>query len=96
MVADTVAVAKDRSPFSPMVSDSVHYEERLRMVGKDKLEDRLTISDAAAFTHQWTVTLSYARQESDWIINGDCTQNDRNPVTNGVEGLAPAGSAPAK
>jgi hypothetical protein len=41
-----------------MVSDSVHYEERLQRVGKDKFEDRLTISDAAAFTHQWTFTLS--------------------------------------
>ncbi len=97
LVIDTIAVAKDPSPFSPMVSRSVHYEERLRMVGKDKLEDRLTISDPAAFIHPWTVTLSYTRvKNQDRIINGDCTQNDRNPITNGVEGLAPADSAPEK
>lgn len=97
LVADTVAVAKDRSPFSPMVSDSVRYEERIRMVGKDKLEDRLTISDPAALTHPWTVTLTYVRAKNqDRIINGDCTENDRNPIVNGVEGLAPADSRPEK
>ena len=97
LVADTVAVAKDRSPFSPLVSGSVHYEERIRMVGKDKLEDRLTIADPAAFTHPWTVTLSYVRaRNQDRIINGDCTENDRNPIVNGVEGLAPANGRPGK
>jgi len=97
LVADTVSVAKDRSPFSPLVSDSVHYAERIRMVGKDRLEDRLTISDPAAFMHPWTVTLSYVRAKNqDRIINGDCTENDRNPIVNGVEGLAPAENRPEK
>lgn len=97
MVADTISVAKDQSPYSPMVSDSVHYEERIRMVGKDRLVDRLTISDPAAFMHPWTVTLSYVRaRNQDRMINGDCTQNDRNPIINGVERLAPASSPPEK
>ncbi len=97
LVVDTVSVAKDPSPFSPMVSESVHYAERIRMVGKDKIEDRLTISDPVALTHPWTVTLSYIRvKNQDRIINGDCTQNDRNPIINGVEGLAPTSGNPTK
>lgn len=97
LVVDTVSVATDPGPFSPKLSDSVRYEERIRMVGKDRLEDRMTITDPAALMHPWTVTLSYTHvKNQDRIVNGDCTQNDRNPITNGVEGLSPADGNPGK
>ncbi len=84
LVIDTVAVAKDPTPFSPLVSDSAHFTERIRLVGKDRLEDRLTVTDPVALARPWTVTLPYRRVTAqDRIVHGDCAQNDRNPIVDG-------------
>ena len=42
-------------------SDQAHFSERIRMTGKDKLEDVMTIDDPVALTHPWTVNLGYDR-----------------------------------
>ena len=42
-------------------SDQAHFSERIRMTGKDRLEDQMTIDDPVALAHPWTVTLGYDR-----------------------------------
>ena len=60
------------------------YTERLRMVGKDLLEDQLTIFDPERFTGPWTLTHRYRRAQGiSRMIHEDCEGPDRNPVVNG-------------
>jgi hypothetical protein len=42
-------------------SDQAHFRERIRMTGKDRLEDEMTIEDPVALAHPWTVKLGYDR-----------------------------------
>ena len=42
-------------------SDQAHFHERIRMTGKDRLEDEMTIDDPVALAHPWTVKLGYDR-----------------------------------
>ena len=90
LIVDTISVAGDRTPFFTPLSDSARFSERIRMVGKDELEDRLTVIDPVALTRPWTVTLPYKKVVSvDRIIHGDCAENDRDTIGNGKGSLAP-------
>ncbi|MGH8218818.1 MAG: hypothetical protein ACREUT_09685 [Steroidobacteraceae bacterium] len=90
LVVDTISVAKEPTPFFAMVSDAVHFSERIRMAAPDRLEDRLTIIDPVAFTHPWTVTLPFKRVKNvDRIVHGDCAQNDRDAIVDGKFELKP-------
>ena len=63
---------------------SLDITERLRMVGKDRFEDVLTIEDPVAFTKPWTVTIPIERaKDLDRMVHGLCDENDRNPVVDG-------------
>ncbi len=42
-------------------SGQAHFRERIRMTGKDRLEDQMTIEDPVALAHPWTVMLGYDR-----------------------------------
>jgi len=44
-------------------SDQVHLVERIRLVGPNQLEDRMTITDPVMLTGPWEVTRYYDRQE---------------------------------
>lgn len=44
------------------LSDAMHLTERLRLVGPDALEDRITFSDPATFTNNWETVLVFKRQ----------------------------------
>ncbi len=44
-------------------SDQAHFRERIRMTGKDRLEDEMVIDDPVALAHPWTVTLGYDRTD---------------------------------
>ena len=83
LVAETVAVAST-GVGTMMVSPSAKFIERIHRVGPDRIEDQLTVEDAASLKHPWTVTIPYKRVTTvDRIVHGDCMENDRNPVVNG-------------
>ena len=66
------------------------FTERIRKVGKDRLEDVLTMTSPSALTRPFMVTLPYKRvTTTDRLIHGDCMQNDCNPVVNGQDSVTP-------
>jgi hypothetical protein len=75
---------------SPDFSEQARFIERLRKVGRDTLEDDLTIEDPARLAHPWHVSLRFRRVTTlDRLIATNCTENDRNPVVNGQVTIAP-------
>jgi hypothetical protein len=92
LVIDTIAVdlptiffwGPSGGELMGIFSGEVHYSERVRMIGKDLLEDELSIIDPVALTAPWKLTHQYHRVTSiDRMIHEDCEGNDRNPVVNG-------------
>jgi hypothetical protein len=61
LVVDTIARMPGPVLFlgGAAFSEQAHFHERIRLVGKDKLEDEMTIDDPVALTHPWTVKLGY-------------------------------------
>ena len=67
-----------------LLSEQAHFIERLHLIGKDLLEDVMTIDDPASLASPWTLTHQYRRVASpDRMIHEDCEGNERNPVVNG-------------
>ena len=65
-------------------SDQLRFEERIRMINPNELEDRLTIYDPVALTHPIHETIKYQRvKDLDRLIYDDCRENERNPVVDG-------------
>jgi hypothetical protein len=90
LVVDTVSVATQVGPYSPLMSDQVRYLERIRRVDETHLEDQLTFVDPVALSHSWTVTIRYVRLKNlNRLIHGDCLENDRNPVVDGALKITP-------
>ena len=92
LVVDTVSVTAHSEPFqlNPIFSSAAHFTERIRKVGKDRLEDTMTMEDPAALTQPWTVTLPYTRVTTiDRLVHGDCMENDRNAVVDGKLTVTP-------
>ena len=63
LVVDTIGRSPGPVRFlgAAAFSDQARFHERIRMTGKDRLEDEMTIDDPAALTHPWTVKLGYDR-----------------------------------
>jgi hypothetical protein len=63
LVVDTIGRAAGPVRFlgAAAFSDQAHFSERIRMTGKDRLEDVMMIDDPVALAHPWTVTLGYDR-----------------------------------
>ena len=77
--------------FAPVaeLSEQAHFTERVRRLGRDALEDQLTIEDPVRFSHPWTVTLHYTRvTDLTRFLPYDC-EADRNPEENGQFSIAP-------
>ena len=77
---------------SPLVklSDRARFTERVRLMSPDRLEDQLTIEDPVALERPWQLTLSYRRVTNlDRMIDFNCSENDRNPVVDGMMTIAP-------
>lgn len=65
-------------------SNQLRFEERIRMINPNELEDRLTIYDPVALTHPIHETIKYQRvKDLDRLIYDDCRENERNPVVDG-------------
>ncbi len=92
-MVDTIARTAGPDHFLGMAaySEQARFTERLRMIGKDRLEDRMTIDDPVAFTHPWTVTLGYKRVT--YINRFDpyyCEFDNRVQIVDGKESILPA------
>jgi hypothetical protein len=71
-----------------------HFTERIRKVGNDRLEDLITMDDPTVLMRPFTVTVPYRRLTTvDRLIHGDCMQNDRNPIVDGQDSVAPPAPA---
>jgi hypothetical protein len=77
------------SPLS-MLSPEARFTERIRRVGKDRLENEMTIEDPVALARPWKLKLAYRRAaDTDRLGNYDCLENDRNPIIDGELTIAP-------
>ena len=86
LMVDTVArsAGPDRYLGLAAYSEAARFSERIRMVGKDRLEDQMTIDDPVAFTHPWKITLGYQRVTFiDRLDPYYCELDDRTKVENG-------------
>lgn len=89
LIVDTVAI-KPRlvlfTFFALEMSDKLHFVERIRMVGRDEIQNELTMEDPVAMTGPFTLTFKYARVKdaTRMIDETECDQvTDRNPIVNG-------------
>ena len=90
LVVDTIGRTAGPIADNNDLSDQAHFVERIRLTGKDHLEDQITVYDPVALAHPWTVTLTYRRMKSmDRLVPLSCAENDRNPVVNGEFTIAP-------
>jgi len=92
LVVDTIARSPGPDRFLGLAaySEKAHFSERIRLTGKDKMEDLMTIDDPVAFTHPWTVKLAYKRVT--YINHLDpyyCEINDRIEIKDGEELIIP-------
>ena len=86
LVVDTIArtAGPDRYLGLAAYSAAARFVERIRMTGKDRLEDQMTIDDPAAFTHPWKLTLGFSRITFiDRLDPYYCELDDRTKVVDG-------------
>jgi hypothetical protein len=73
--------------FTPATfSDKAVYNERIRQIDANTLENQVSITDPVAFTKPWTFTKHYVRQKKGvWAAEPEkCGDpEDRNPIVNG-------------
>ncbi len=93
LVVDTVARTPGPDRFLRLAAYSAEarFSERIRMTGKDTMEDQMTIDDPVAFIHPWTLTLTYERVTFyDRFDPYYCELDDRIDIKDGKETIAPA------
>jgi len=72
------------------LSSEAHFIERIRMLDKDHLEDRMTIIDQKDFTAPWHIIRQYQRvTRIHRMVHEDCEGEERNPVVDGRFTVAP-------
>jgi len=73
-----------------VLSAEAHFVERIRMLDKNHLEDRMTIVDPKNFTAPWHISRQYQRvTRLNRMVHEDCEGEERNPVVNGRFTLTP-------
>ena len=73
-----------------VLTPKAHYVERLRMLDRDHLEDRLTVTDPDVLTAPWNVLRIFSRvTHINRMVHEDCEGEDRNPVVDGKNTLTP-------
>jgi hypothetical protein len=112
LVIDTIALSNPHGPggagiattggdatelrLIAIFSPDAHFIERIRMIDKDHLEDRMTIIDPVMFTAPWHISRQYRRvTHIHRMVHEDCEGEDRNPVVEGRYTIAPPPPAPA-
>ncbi len=67
------------------LSPEAHFVERIRMLDHDHLQDRMTVDDAIALQHPWTLTITYNRvTDVERMIDEDCFENSREVILKGA------------
>ncbi len=73
------------------LSPEARFVERIRMLDKDHLEDRITIVDPTNLTKPWHLRRTYARvTHIHRMVYEDCEGEERNPIVDGKFTLTPA------
>jgi hypothetical protein len=74
-----------------LLSPDAHFSERIRMLDKDHLEDRITIVDPKNLTKPWNLRRTYQRvAHIHRMVYEDCEGEERNPIVDGKFTLTPA------
>jgi hypothetical protein len=72
------------------LSVDAHFTERIRMLDKDHLENRITITDPAYLAEPWHMTRIYQRVTNiHRMVYEDCEGEERNPIVGGKFQLTP-------
>jgi len=80
-----------------ILSPQAYFNERIRMIDKDHLEDQMTVIDPTNFTGPWHVSRTYERVgHINRMVYEDCEGEERNPIVNGHFTLAPPPPSPAQ
>jgi hypothetical protein len=73
-----------------LLSPDAHFVERIRMLDKDHLEDRITIVDPKNLTGAWNLRRTYQRvTHIRRMVYEDCEGEERNPIVDGKFTLTP-------
>jgi hypothetical protein len=90
LVVDTIATKRrlymsELSGFFVLMSDQLHFIERIRMVNHDQMQINYTIEDPVALTKPIHATINHVRVTdfNRMIEETDCEENERDPVVNG-------------
>ncbi len=74
-----------------LLSPDARFVERIRMLDKDHLEDRITIVDPKNLTKPWDLRRTYQRvTHIHRMVYEDCEGEERNPIVDGKFTLTPA------
>jgi hypothetical protein len=74
-----------------LLSPETRFVERIRMLDKDHLEDRITIVDPKNLTEPWHLRRTYQRvTHIHRMVYEDCEGEERNPIVDGKFTLTPA------
>jgi len=74
-----------------LLSPDARFGERIRMLDKDHLEDRITIVDPKNLTKPWNLRRTYQRvTHIHRMVYEDCEGEERNPIVDGKFTLTPA------
>ena len=74
-----------------LLSPEARFVERIRMLDKDHLEDRITIVDPKNLTRPWNLRRTYQRvTHIHRMVYEDCEGEERNPIVDGKFTLTPA------
>lgn len=80
----------EQSLLITFLSPQAHFTERLRMIDRNHLQDRMTVIDPVNFNKPWRLTRTYERVTTiHRMVYEDCEGDDRNPIVNGHFELAP-------
>ena len=90
LVVDTISTKQrlytgELSGFFFPMSGQLHFLERIRMIGHDRMQIDYTIEDPLALTKPIHATIVHARVTdfNRMIEETDCEENERDPVVNG-------------
>ena len=100
LVVNTVGIKPEVRYSDVPHSDQMQIDERIRLISKDRAEDRITVTDPAYLAKPWNFTYEYEREPGYKMLEYVCEDNReyRDPKTGGqrvqlLDPNAPAGAA---
>ncbi|MGC3980984.1 MAG: hypothetical protein QM808_06990 [Steroidobacteraceae bacterium] len=90
LVIDTVAAEslEGGGVTGSRFSNKAHFVERIRMIDKNRLENKMIVDDPEALAQPWELTINYKRvTDIDRMVDEDCIGNERNFMADGKQGV---------